>query len=394
MKITKVEIYQLHSPQPNILRPVVCRVYTDNGLYGDGEAAVAYGRGTGGAFGQLREYAELIIGKDPLNTEAIWNSLQKNTFWGVNGGPIIYAAISALDMALWDIKAKYFNVPLYVLLGGKVNDNLRAYASQLQFGWSDHYEMARKPEEYAANALKAVEQGFDCIKIDFFTFDEDDGHKYDRVTETTGLIPAKTIDMVERRVKAVRDAIGYDVDIIVENHSATDAQSSVQIGRMMEQYRIFAFEEPNTPTPISARYIASKVNIPMANGERLFTRWQYIPYLNDQTIQLIQPDIGNCGGITEVKKLCDLAHAYDVGVQAHVCASPLSTAFALHLEASIPNFTIHEHHRYTLLPWNIAYCKYDLQPVNGKFKVPEIPGCGNEFTAEALAAADRKDIVE
>lgn len=394
MKISRVEIYQLRSEQPAIMRPVVCRIYTDTGLYGDGEAAVAYGRGTGGAFGQIREYAELVIGKDPLETEVIWNSLQKNTFWGVNGGPIIYAAISAIDMALWDIKGKFFGVPLYTLLGGKVNDNLRTYASQLQFGWSTEYKPALRPEEYAANAKKAVDEGFDCIKIDFFTFDEDDGHKFDRVTETTGLISKRMLNVVERRIKAVREAIGPDVDIIVENHSATDAQSSVQIGRMMEKYGVFAFEEPNTPTPVTARYIASKLNMPMANGERLFTRWQYIPYFNDQTIQLIQPDIGNCGGMTEVKKLCDMAHAYDVGVQAHVCASPLSTAFALHLEASIPNFTIHEHHRYALLPWIKAYCKYDYQPVNGKFKVPDLPGCGNEFTAEALANAERKDVVE
>ena len=394
MKISRVEIYQLHSPQPNILRPVVCRIYTDTGLYGDGEAAVAYGRGTGGAYGQIREYAELIIGKDPLGTEVIWNSLQKNTFWGVNGGPIIYAAISAIDMALWDIKAKFFKVPLYVLLGGKLNDNLRAYASQLQFGWSDHTEAAIRPEDYAENARKAVAQGFDCIKVDFFTFDEADGHRLDRVVETTGLLSRSRLNMVERRIRAVRDAVGYDVDIIVENHSATDAQSSVQIGRMMEKYQIFAFEEPNTPSPVTSRYIASRLNFPLANGERLFTRWQYIPYFNDQTIQLIQPDIGNCGGITEVKKLCDMAHAYDVGVQAHVCASPLSTAFALHLEASIPNFTIHEHHRYALLPWVKAYCKADYQPVGGKFKVPELPGCGNEFTDEALSTADRRDVVE
>ena len=394
MKISRVEIYQLRSPQPAIMRPVVCRIYTDNGLYGDGEAAVAYGRGTGGAFGQIREYAELIIGQDPLETEVIWNSLQKNTFWGVNGGPIIYAAISAIDMALWDIKGKFFGVPLYTLMGGKVNDNLRTYASQLQFGWSEVYKPALRPEEYAANAKKAVDEGFDCIKIDFFTFDENDGHKFDRVTETTGLISRRMINVVESRIKAVREAIGPDVDIIVENHSATDAQSSVQIGRMMEKYGVFAFEEPNTPTPVTARYIASKLNMPMANGERLFTRWQYIPYFNDQTIQLIQPDIGNCGGMTEVKKLCDMAHAYDVGVQAHVCASPLSTAFALQLEAAIPNFTIHEHHRYALLPWIKAYCKYDYQPVNGKFKVPDLPGCGNEFTVEALADAERKDVVE
>ncbi|MCD8167779.1 MAG: mandelate racemase/muconate lactonizing enzyme family protein, partial [Clostridiales bacterium] len=186
MKITKVEVMALHSSKEmkktvarqaadwsNIAwRPVVCRIYTDEGIYGDGEAAMAYGSAAPGAFGMLKELAGMVIGLNPMNTEPIWEKIYKQTFWGQNGGPVFFAALSAIDMALWDIKGKKFNVPLYVLLGGKFRDKLRTYASQLQFGWGSSLKPALLPEEYAENARKAVEEGYDCVKIDFFTFDE------------------------------------------------------------------------------------------------------------------------------------------------------------------------------------------------------------------------------
>lgn len=231
MKITKIDIYELHSPSPLTLRPIVCRVFTDEGIYGDGEAAVEYGRAASGAFGQLEEYAHLAVGMDPLETEVIWDKLHKQTFWGINGGPVIFAAISAIDMACWDIRGKYFGVPVYTLLGGKIQDNLRTYASQIQFGWSDHLEIAKTPEEYAANAKKAVDEGYDCIKVDCFTFDEPDGRRFSRVYETTGLLSPHYMDLIERRISAIREAIGDKVDIIIENHSATDANSGIQIDR-------------------------------------------------------------------------------------------------------------------------------------------------------------------
>ena len=119
------------------------------------------------------------------------------------------------------------------------------------------------------------------------------------------------------------------MDIIIENHSFTDAQSAVQLAQAAEPYNIFYFEEPNTPDPQTSRYIRDNINIPIANGERIYTRWQYKQYFQDGTIQVAQPDLGTCGGITEVKKICDMAYAYDVAVQIHACGSPLNTAAAL-----------------------------------------------------------------
>ncbi|WP_024293792.1 mandelate racemase/muconate lactonizing enzyme family protein [Lacrimispora indolis] len=379
MKITKVDVMLLEGENNPSWRPAVCRVYTDEGIYGDGEAAIAYCTGAPAAYSMICDLAKMIIGMDPLDNEVMWDKMYKNTFWGQNGGPIIFAGMSALDIAVWDIKAKHFNVPLYKLLGGKKRDKLRSYASQLQFGWSDHYEMAAKTEEYVENAKMAMDEGYDAIKIDFFMFDRD-GRKFNNELESVTLLKPYYTQLIEERVAAVREAIGPNVDIIMENHSFPDANSAVQLGRIVQKYGIFYFEEPNTPTPKTAKYICEKLQMPIAHGERLYTRWQYAPYFENQSIQVIQPDIGNCGGVTEAKKICDMAHVYDVSVQAHVCASPISTAVALHLEAVIPNFCIHEHHVFNRHQYNKNFGKLDLQPVHGYFTVPETPGIGNELS--------------
>lgn len=156
---------------------------------------------------------------------------------------------------------------------------------------------------------------------------------------------------------------------------------------MAEKYRIMYFEEPNTPTPYMTKYIADKVNIPIASGERIYGRWQYAQYFENRSLQVIQPDIGNCGGLTEAKKICDMSYAFDVSVQAHVCASPLSTSVALQLESVIPNFVIHEHHTYNRMNFNKGLTKYDPQPVNGYFTVPDEVGIGNEISEQAYKQA-------
>lgn len=386
MKISKIDVFRLNTANNKMNSPIGCRIYTDEGIYGDGEAGMAYCTGGRAAFGMICDLAELIIGMDPLCTEAIWEKMYKSTFWGQNGGPVIFSGIAAIDVALWDIKGKYFNVPCYVLLGGKVRDKLRTYASQLQFGWGKVGESeqlwAVTPEDYAHNARLAVNEGFDAIKIDFFDRDEN-GAKLSSL-EQTGLLSPKMLNMVEARIKAVREEIGYDIDIIMENHSYPDAISAVQLGKLAEKYKVWAFEEPNTPSVKTSEYISKNISIPIANGERIFSRWQYAPFFEKNLIQLIQPDIGNCGGISEVKKICDMAYTYDVAVQIHVAGSPLATNVALHLEAVIPNFTIHEHHVANRMDTCLNLTKYNLQPENGYFTVPELPGIGNEFLQSAI----------
>ncbi len=384
MKITQVDVI-VAKCKTNVTispwKPVVCRVYTDEGIYGDGEAAVAYETGSLAAFSMIKELAPMIIGKDPLNTEAIWDMMYRNTFWCQNGGPMTFSGMSAIDMALWDIKGKYFNAPLYQLLGGKVREDLRCYASQLQLtGWrkyTDNWEILQEPQEYFDATKRAIEDGYDCVKIDFLcgNYRDEPFTKENR----TGLLPAAELHFVEERIAAAREAAGPDVDIIMENHCWLDAQSSVQMGHLAEKYNIFCFEEGPTPSPKMVKYVSDRIKVPQASGERIYSRWQYAPYFEDGSLQMIQPDAGNCGGISEFKKICDMAHAYDISVQAHVCATPLSADVAMHLECSIPNFQIHEHHICHESNRNLEMSIYNNLPVNGRCKPSDRPGIGNEI---------------
>lgn len=197
------------------------------------------------------------------------------------------------------------------------------------------------------------------------------------------------MNMLEARISAVREAIGPDIDLIIENHAYTDTNSAIQIGRMAEKYRIMYFEEPNTAFRPIIKKVSEAVRIPIAHGERLYSRWQFSQVFEDGSVSVIQPDLGSCGGITEGKKICDMAYTYDVGVQIHICGSPLLTAASLQLECVIPNFVIHEHHNINCRDYNIELCVHDYQPENGYYRIPEVPGLGNEYSPAAIERSDK-----
>lgn len=389
MKITNIDIIQFNliSDENTNFQPIGCRIYTDSGLYGDGEAAIAFGMGSEGAIGVLKRFSKEIIGENPCNIEYIWEKLYRSSFWLQNGGPINFSALSAIDMALWDIKGKFYEAPVYELLGGKIHDSLDTYASQLQFGWGNNRTSINEDSQYIECALNAVSQGYKTIKIDFLTINPLNNSKYIWI-DTNGIRNRDKVKIVERRVRKVREAIGNDIDIIIEGHGFTDAELAINIAKAIESYNILYFEEPVTPTPRLNKYVYDNINIPIAQGERIYSRWEFIEFFIDHSVQLIQPDIGTSGGFTEVKKICDMAHTFDIGVQLHVCGTPLSTAAAIQLESVIPNFTIHEHHVNNLHKYNKELCIYDYQPINGKFFVPQIPGIGNEYSKEALSRAN------
>lgn len=387
MKITQVEVFHVHQRKNSGQRPVLVRIDTDQGIYGIGEAGMAYGVGGSAAAGMIKDLAKLVLGLDPFNTEAIWEKFFKKTFWGQGGGTVVFSGISALDMALWDIKGKTLGLPLYKLLGGKCRTDLRVYASQIQFGWGPERKPKGKKEEYAEEALKAVAQGYDAIKVDVLALNRNG------TTENVhleGPLPNAVIQIGVERVKAIREAVGPDVDIIIENHANTDMVSAIQFAKAIEAYNIFFYEEINTPLNHKLLQKAKeKINIPIASGERIYTRWGYLPFFTDRSIDIIQPDIGSCGGLTEFKKIADLAHAYEITVQAHVAGTGVAEAAALHAETAIPNFCIHEHHQKTLLPEYAELCVHNYQPVNGRYVVPELPGIGQDITEKVYKNSDR-----
>jgi galactonate dehydratase len=391
MKITQVEVLHIHTISTakgeSGQRPIVLRIDTDEGIYGLGEVGMAYGVGGTAAYGMVQDLSRLILGMDPMNTEAIWEKMLKKTFWGQGGGTVIFGGMSGIDMALWDIKGKALGVPVYKLLGGRCREDLRVYASQIQLNWGPNRKICGKKEEYAQQALVAVSEGYDAVKVDVLEFNQEGKSGTNKLE---GPLTPPVIRMGAERIKAIREAVGPDIDIIVENHAHTDTTSGIQFAKAIEEYDIFFYEEMNMPlNPKMQKCAKDKINIPLAAGERIYSRWGFTPFFEDRSIDVAQPDLGTCGGISECKKISDMAHVYDITVQVHVAGTPIAKAAALHVETAIPNFCIHEHHQKALMPAYIELCEYDYQPIKGRYKVPELPGLGQELTKKAYENADR-----
>ncbi|MBI4295916.1 MAG: mandelate racemase/muconate lactonizing enzyme family protein [Chloroflexi bacterium] len=385
MKVTSVDIYDVGVKWRRGWNPVIIRVNTDEGISGLGEAGVAVGGGHNAYVGILKDLTEMhLIGADPMKSEKVWENMLRRTSLSRGGGPVIYAGMSAIDIALWDIRGKAMGVPVHQLLGGKTSEKIRAYASQVQNGWTTSLQKpVATPQEFAEEALKAVAEGFDAIKVDPVSNDEK-GRR--NVWDMTKIISNGRLKLIYQRVEAVRKAVGPDIDIILETHAAPGLTSAIQIGRAMEDLGLMYYEEPVSALNVDAMVqVAQSVKIPIAAGEHLYTRWGYRQYLEKQALQVIQPDLCVVGGITEGKKICDLAHTYDAVVQCHCCGSPVTMAAALHLEAVVPNFIIHEHVYSSGVRENLELVTPDLKLVNGYFSVPEGPGLGIELNEAAVA---------
>ena len=397
MKITSVECYLAAGGLGGF---VTVKVNTDEGISGFGEAGLAYGKCSEAAWGQCQDFAKLVIGMDPFDTEKIWEHLHRHTFWGMGGGVVVTSAMAAIDTACWDIKGKALNLPVYKLIGGKTNKKLRAYASQLQFGWrkiiekNDALDLLYDPQEYYDVVKDAVSEGYDAVKIDP-VFAPLDRRPMPEVFATQGnqvrgCYREHDLKRSVERIAAAREAGGDDMDIIVEIHSLLDANTAAILGKALEPYRIMYYEEPTMPcNPGVFNHIKSRCSLPLATGERSYTRWGFRQFFEDRTLDVIQPDLANTGGITETKKICDMAQVYDVGVQIHVCGGPIATAAALQVETVIPNFVIHEEHNANLLEVFKKAGKYYHHPVDGFYTVPELPGIGQEMSEEAMATAKK-----
>lgn len=388
MKITQIEIFDIHCPKRPAWSPVFVRIHTCEGLTGVGEAGLAYDLGHSAAAHMIKEFAkEMLLGVDPFATEHLWNRMLRESFWGLGGGPVVYSAMSAIDTALWDIKGKALGLPVYQLLGGKTNKKMRTYASQLQFDW-DCYERKTlfKPEDYAKATEKALAEGYDAVKVDPMMFD----HKGNTIYDCTLPFRRDHLNLIRARMQAIRDVLGENGDIIFECHSLPGLTSALQLGEIAEEFNCLYFEEPvNYLNSKLHEPLKQKLNVPIAAGERLYLRHGVREYLEKQTVDVLQPDIGLCGGLTEAKKICDYADMYDVKIQVHVCGGPVATAASLHLETAIPNFIIHEHHTYALKDFNRELCLQDPQAVNGFFEVSETPGLGIELNDKVVMKSSR-----
>ncbi len=374
MRIVAADIYDvnLHPWKP----PVILRLITDEGLYGVGEFALSYGTGRRAALGMLHDMVEqFVIGADPLLIEDMWKTLFFRTFWGQGGGPVVYGGISTIDQALWDIKGKAYGAPVYELLGGRVHDSLRVYCN----GWlGDEYAPAsdlhvETPEEYGQRAAEVVAMGYDALKFDPFSAPRGSGWK-----PRERLLERERADLAYERVKAVREAVGPEVAVLVEVHGYLGVSDAISWGRRIVELEPFFYEEPVDAMNVDAMAkVAQNVPIPLAAGERLYTRYGFREYIEKQALDILQPDVGLAGGITELKKLAAYAETYDIYVQPHNCHGPVATAAAVQVDACMSNFIIQE-----TVPCRAAIT-YDLvnEPLepqihNSYLPLPTRPGLG------------------
>ncbi|MGM0400051.1 MAG: mandelate racemase/muconate lactonizing enzyme family protein [Chloroflexota bacterium] len=384
MKVVSADIYDVDlSPQGFPRNPIILRLCTDEGIYGVGELALAYGTGSRAGVGMLEQMVErFVIGADPTRIEGIWHTLFRRTFWGQGGGPVVYGGISAIDEALWDIKGKILGLPVCELLGGKTNDVIRVYAN----GWSNLRDEEGKPRcntprEYARAAQSLVEQGYDAFKFDPFYI------RADGVQEMPPrVLPRERADLAYERVAAVRQAVGPDVDILIEVHGNLGTTAAIEMGRRFVELDPFFYEEPVHAMNVECmRKVAENVPLPIAAGERLYTRYGFREYIEEQAVDILQPDLGLAGGITEVKKIAAFAETYDMFVQPHHCAGPISTAASVQLDACITNFIIQEWRPFAHAAlYDLVEEALDLQAVDGRFTVPEVPGLGVVLNEEVI----------
>jgi galactonate dehydratase len=336
---------------------VFVRVVTDAGVTGLGEATLEYKPEA--VMGALRDLRNFLVGKDPTMIEHLWQAIYRLSFY--RGGPVLNSALGGIDIALWDIKGKLLGEPIWKLLGGPTRERIRAYT---HFG-------GKTPEESVEEARRRVAAGFRALKT---------GPRgaYEIVEG-----PRKIQEMVEH-LKAVREAVGDDVDLMFDAHGDLYPAVSIAVAKEIESLHLLFLEEPALPENAEAmKKIAQETSVPIATGERLFTIWGFREVLEKGIADVVQPDIVHAGGISQGKKIAALAEAYYAGVAPHNPLSPVSTAACLHLDAAIPNFLVQE-----MVFGNPDRAALVTEPIErvteGYVALPRKPGLGVELNEETI----------
>ena len=316
MKITKIRTDLVGIAGRNLC---FVRTYTDEGIVGVGECAACYGAGSKALRSMVEELAELfLLGEDPRHIERHFRQMRVGSFWGRTPSPIIYSAISGIEQSLWDIYGKSVGLPVHMLLGGPVRDRIRLYAN----GWF-HAVEPRTPEAFAEAAQGVVADGYTALKFDPFTL----------LRERDPNLPEGLLRRVVAMVSAIRDAVGPEVDLLLEIHGNLELAAAIRLARAVEGFGLLFYEEPIEPAnPEAMAAIQRSTSIPVATGERLAGREAFRPYLEANAVGVIQPDTGICGGLLEAKKIAAMAEAYRVTVAPHNYCGPVNTMAAFHLD--------------------------------------------------------------
>ncbi len=359
--IERLENFQMGTAWRNL---IVVRLTAGDGAFGLGEATAQFGDEAVVAYLPAL-FERYVRGQDPRRIEAIWQRMYRGEYWGAGG--VFSTAQGALDMACHDLLARSLGEPVHTLLGGPIRDSVPAYGN----GW---YQVERTPAAFAAAARAAVDKGFSRLKFDPFG----DG---DFTIET------RELDEAVALVSAVRDAIGPDRELYVEGHGRFGVASAIGIARALEPLKPGWLEEPVSPENVDAlREVTRATSIPIAAGERWFSRHAFRRPLEIGAVRIAQPDIGHAGGLTEARKIAVMADTAHIPVAFHNAASPLMTAVGIHLGSTLRNFMVLESFDEFVEPH--VRDAFVGRPVlaDGAYPVPSGPGFGVDIDERVFAA--------
>ena len=359
MKITKLEVIKVKP------RWMFLKMYTDTDLVGLGEPVLEGHCNAVEAV--IKEFEEYLIGKDPMQIEHHVQALYRGGFY--RGGPLMLSAISGIEQAMWDIKGKYYNCPVYEMLGGKCRDKIRMYT---------HIKRAGVPAEFPLETMLEIA---DERLADGYT-----ALKYSIIPPIKAIDSPENVKKHVERFAAVRERIGMGVDLAIDFHGRVSPAMAVRLAEELKPYMPMFIEEPCLPENVDCMVnIARSTSIPIAAGERLFGKWQYRDLLEKQAVSVVQPDICHCGGIFEGRKIATMSELYYGTIAPHNPLGPISLAACLQLDACTPNFLVQEH------PGNpdksdlgVGYIKNPFVIEKGYIMIPTGAGLGVELDEEAL----------
>ena len=364
MKITDLELFTVRP------RWLFLKVSTDEGYFGWGEPIVEGQAGT--VRGAVEDMADYLLGRDPLQIEDIWQTLFRGRFY--RGGPVMMSAIAGVNQALWDIKGKFLGVPVYELLGGKVRDRVQIYAGV-------HGD---SPAEVAQHALRCKQDGLQAIKMG-------------AVNELHYVDDFQHIDNAVAKVAAAREAVGNNFSIAVDFHGRVHKPMAKMLIKELEPYHLMFVEEPVLPMHNEALLeLKRSTSIPIATGERMYSRWDFKAILEAGSVDIIQPDVSHAGGISEVVRIAAMAEAYDVALAPHCPLGPIALASCLQVDAVAYNaliqeqsLGIHYNQEADLLDYLSDKTVFDYR--DGYVAVPSGPGLGIEIDEDRVRAANDQE---
>jgi galactonate dehydratase len=362
MKITRLKTVVVNAEMRNW---VFCKIETDQpGLFGWGEGSLEWK--TRSVVGAIEDFAAVVVGEDPRRIEHLYQKMYRQSFWRL--GVIGMSAISAIEQALWDIKGKILEVPVYELLGGRVRDRVRMY-THLGGGIMKSVYETFEVEPLIELALKVINSGYTAVKVVFVPYSEP-------------LEGIRKVKQFARLMEKLRGAVGDGIDIMIDFHGRTYPAMAIEYINAVSEFRPYFCEEPVPPENTEAlREVREKVSVPIATGERLVGRHQFRPIFEQRACHVIQPDLCHCGGLFEAKKIAAMAETYQMGVAPHNPLGPVANAVALQFALSTPNFLIQED-MLADVPWRWEVVKSSLVTEEGYWLPSNEPGLGIEVDEE------------